>query len=646
MKSSTSHNYRADIDGLRAVAILLVVAYHAFPAQVRGGFIGVDVFLVISGFLISSNIFKGLEERSFSLVDFYARRCRRIIPALVVVLASVTLLSYAVSPGLSFTRLGRHLVAGATFTSNLLLLRESGYFDAASELKPFLHLWSLGIEEQFYLFWPALALIASRVRLKLPLFVLALFAVSFAVNLRWAAQHPAKDFYLLPSRFWELLAGCALALPSARSRRFADLKALVGLAMLVAAALLLDRKAHFPGWWATLPTGAACLFISAGPDAAFNRKILSHRLMVFVGVISYPLYLWHWPLLSILRDTRGAEAGVGARLGVVALSVLLAILTWRLVEKPIQRHFSFRGSGFEKSPAFAICSSLAALGMLAILGMLIQRDVLISRDQKNNPIAYQLQKYAVYDNTPTRINHCFVDTAIAFTGFAEDCYVGDPHKQNVMLLGDSHAAHLYPGLVESLRGSNVELLQMNASNCPPLVGGTASDLESCHEANELVFRTVRAVRPQLVILDAEWTSYFARPHIHAALEQTIRQLRDDGVERVIVIGPVPDWFSSLHQVLETKFLRAGAGLPSHTNVGLDPSALGVNEVLRRDATEAGALYISLTDRLCDAAGCVTFVGPDVSSDLIVYDTDHLTVAGARFVSRTIVAPALTALFHR
>ncbi|HEY1584547.1 MAG TPA: acyltransferase family protein, partial [Polyangia bacterium] len=454
------------------------------------------------------------------------------------------------------------------------------------------------------------------------------------------------DFYLLPSRFWELLAGCALALPSSRRRRFADLKALVGLAMLVTAALLLDHKARFPGWWATLPTGAACLFISAGPDAAFNRHVLSHRLMVFIGVISYPLYLWHWPLLSILRDTAGAEPSAGARLGVVAVSVLLAVLTWRFVEKPIQRHFSFRGMGFGKGPAFAILASLAMLGILAVCGIAIERDALMSRDQRNNPLAYQLQKYAVYDNTPTRINHCFVDTAIAFGGFAEDCYIGDPQKAHVMLLGDSHAAHLYPGLVETLRGSNVDLLQMNASNCPPLIGNLASDLESCRQANELVFRTVHAQRPQFVILDAEWTSYFARPHIHAALAQTIRQLRDDGVERVVVIGPVPDWFSSLHQVLETKFLRAGAGLPSHTNVGLDPSALGVNDVLRRDATEAGATYISLTDRLCDAAGCITFVGPDVASDLIVYDTDHLTVAGARFVSRTIVAPALAELLHR
>jgi hypothetical protein len=188
-------------------------------------------------------------------------------------------------------------------------------------------------------------------------------------------------------------------------------------------------------------------------------------------------------------------------------------------------------------------------------------------------------------------------------------------------------------------------LQLNASSCPPLVGGDPSESESCRAANEFIFRTIHARHPQTVIVDAEWTSYFVRPHVHAAIAKTIRQFQADGVEHVVVIGPMPDWDPALHQVLETKFLRDGLGLPSHTNVGLDPSLLGVNDVLRRDATAAGARFISLTDRLCDAAGCITFVGPDVASDLIVYDTDHLTVAGARFVSRTIVAPALADLLH-
>ena len=432
----------------------MVVAYHAFPSRFRGGFIGVDVFFVLSGFLISSNIFHGLAGGSFSLFEFYGRRCRRIIPALAVVLIAVTTLSYLVSSGIFFNRLGRHLVAGATFTSNILLLHESGYFDAASELKPFLHLWSLGIEEQFYVFWPALLLLASRVRLKRAVIVLPLLAISFAVNIRWAAQHPAKDFYLLQSRFWELLAGCALALfknasstdsDGANDKRLADGLAFAGLAVLFVAASLIDDKSRFPGWWAALPTGATCLIIAAGPGASLNRNVLSHPVMVFVGLVSYPLYLWHWPLLAILRATHGGEPSVAARLGVVALSVALSVLTYRFAELPIQRFFSFRRAGWPRSPEFAVGASVALLGVLAVVGFSIQRDILLARDSENHPVAYQLQKYAAYDNSSTQVGRCFVDTARAFDGFAEPCYRAAGQRPEILLLGDSHAATSIPG---------------------------------------------------------------------------------------------------------------------------------------------------------------------------------------------------------
>lgn len=632
----------------------MVVAYHAYPSRCRGGFIGVDVFFVLSGFLISSNIFHGLADRSFSLLEFYGRRCRRIIPALAVVLIAVTSLSFLVSSGIFFNRLGRHLVAGATFTSNILLLHESGYFDAASELKPFLHLWSLGIEEQFYVFWPALLLLASRVRLKRAVLVLPLLAISFAVNLRWAAHHPAKDFYLLQSRFWELLAGCALALFRHASsaaidgedeRPFADRLAFSGLALLLVAASVIDDKSRFPGWWALLPTGGTCLIIAAGPSASLNRNVLSHRIMVFVGLISYPLYLWHWPLLALLRAAHGGEPSATARLTIVALSVALSFLTYHFVEIPIRRFFSFRRPGWSASPAFAVGASVALLGVLAVVGLSIERDVLVSRDSRNHPLAYQLQKYAAYDNSSTQVGRCFVDTSLAFDGFAEPCYRGDGQKPEILLLGDSHAAHLYPGLAEVLRAAPVDLLQLNASRCPPLLGAQRGLPESCRQANEFAFHVARERRPWLVILDAEWTSYLSQADFAPSFAETIRALLREGVEHVVVIGPVPDWSPALRDVLEKQFLRVGSALPPRTQTGLDPSLFATNEGLRRDATKAGARFISLTDRVCDATGCLTFVGPNVSSDLIVYDTDHLTVAGARYIARSIVAPALADLLR-
>jgi len=290
-------------------------------------------------------------------------------------------------------------------------------------------------------------------------------------------------------------------------------------------------------------------------------------------------------------------------------------------------------------------ASVALLAVLAVVGLSIQRDLLVSRDSQSHPLAYQLQKYAAYDNSSTQIGRCFVDTALAFDGFAEPCYHGAGRKSEILLLGDSHAAHLYPGLAEVLRGSPVDLLQLNASRCPPLVGAQRGLPESCRQANEFAFHVARERHPWLVILDAEWPSYSSQPDFAPSVAGTIRTLLREGVEHVVVIGPVPDWSPALRDVLEKQFLRVGSPLPPRTRKGLDPNVFEVNDRVRRNATEAGARFISLTDRVCDATGCLTFVGPNVSSDLIVYDTDHLTTAGARYIARSIVAPALVDLLR-
>jgi len=419
----------------------------------------------------------------------------------------------------------------------------------------------------------------------------------------------------------------------------------LGLALLVVGACLIDNQSAFPGWWAALPTGATCLLIAAGPSASLHRVVLSHPVMVFVGLISYPLYLWHWPLLAVLRATQGGEPSVTGRLAVVALSVALSVFTYHFVEIPTQRFFSFRRTSWVRSPAVAVGASVMLLGLLAVVGLAIQRDLVVSRDSETHPLAYQLQKYAAYDNSSTQIGRCFVDTSLAFDGFAEPCYRGDGKKSQILLLGDSHAAHLYPGLAEVLRTSPVDLLQLNASRCPPLVGARGGLPESCRQANEFAFRVARERSPWLVILDAEWTTYSGQPDFAPSLAETIRSLLRAGVEHVVVIGPVPDWSPALRDVLENKFLRVGSALPPRTRMGLDPSLFAANERVRLNATAAGARFISLTDRVCDAAGCLTFVGPHISSDLIVYDTDHLTLAGARYIARSIVAPALVDLLR-
>ena len=323
-------HYRADIDGLRAIAVLLVIGFHATPNRISGGYIGVDIFFVISGFLITGLLLKTLEAKKFSFLEFYRRRIRRIFPALIVVLAACFAAGWYFLLPAEFESLGKNLVGSATFSSNFVLLGDTGYFDdQSSHQNPLLHLWSLAVEEQFYILWPALLWLAFARGLSIAIVAVSLFVVSFAWNINEAGT-PA-GFFLPGPRAWELMLGAviaALASPgdrarfdqlfrpirSALNRRTSahlvavimnrELRALLGAGLIATTALMLDGASQFPGWWALLPTLGTALIITAD-GAWFNRAILSHRFAVQLGLMSYPLYLWHWPLLSFGKTLEG-----------------------------------------------------------------------------------------------------------------------------------------------------------------------------------------------------------------------------------------------------------------------------------------------------------------------------------------------------
>lgn len=342
--------YRPHIDGLRALAVLLVVGFHAFPTLVEGGFIGVDIFFVISGFLISGIIFEELDRGAFSFGHFYARRIRRIFPALLLVMAACLAFGWFAMLADEYKQLGKHLAAGAGFISNLALWRESGYFDSAADTKPLLHLWSLGIEEQFYVLWPLALWAAYRARASRLALCLALIAGSFALNVAFVHSNPVAAFYSPGTRFWELLAGSVLAYfatPAGKpllrrvlapaSSGASSVQAFIGLALLAVGVATVTRAHAFPGWWALLPVVGTCFILAAGSGAWLNRVVLSNRLLVWIGLISYPLYLWHWPLLVFARlaEYNGTPPWP-IRLAAVALSVVLAWLTYKVVERPLR----------------------------------------------------------------------------------------------------------------------------------------------------------------------------------------------------------------------------------------------------------------------------------------------------------------------
>ena len=361
--------YRPDIDGLRAFAVLAVLLHHGFPHEVRGGYLGVDVFFVISGYLISAILFRRLEQERFSIAEFYRRRINRIFPALLLVMAATWAAGYTVLFADEFAALGKHLLGGAGFVANLVLWSEAGYFQISSQSKPLLHLWSLGIEEQFYIFWPLLLWATWRRHHGFLLATLLLALLSFGWNLWQIAQHAnTAAFYSPLTRFWELMAGGMLAwleqhpghLP--RIPRLPRLlMSLLGLACLAAGLCTLNETLPYPGAYALWPVAGAVLLIAAGPGNPVNRYLLGNRLLVGIGLVSYPLYLWHWPLLAYVRIIEGTEPVWLLRLAALLLSVPLAVATWWLLEQPLRRRQDQAPRRAWKLAALMLVAALAGL---------------------------------------------------------------------------------------------------------------------------------------------------------------------------------------------------------------------------------------------------------------------------------------------
>ena len=350
---------------MRALAVLSVVIFHAFPTALSGGFIGVDIFFVISGFLITSIVAGDVDKRAFSYATFYARRVKRIFPALVVVLAVALGLGWAVQVNEEFSSLGRHVIGSTAFFENFMLLKEPGYFDNKSDINPLLHLWSLGVEEQFYIVWPIIIGVVWRLRRPFAfVIVLAIALVSLGISETWVFLHPMAAFYSPVSRFWELLAGGFVALFLAGDRGPAasvfarNAGAVIGLATIGVGLAIIGQQTRFPGLWAALPVLGTCLLIWAGSASWVNRTILSHPAAVWLGLISYPLYLWHWVLLSYGRLVFASMLTTPGLLAIVGLSVLLAWATYLCVEKPFKRLRMRR-----------VAVMVPCLGMVAVAGV-------------------------------------------------------------------------------------------------------------------------------------------------------------------------------------------------------------------------------------------------------------------------------------
>jgi peptidoglycan/LPS O-acetylase OafA/YrhL len=604
------NSYRPDIDGLRAFAVLSVMLHHAFPELVRGGYVGVDVFFVISGFLISSILFAEFTEARFSLTAFYGRRVRRIFPALAVCLVAVSAYGFVYLMPHELAQLAKHVFFGAGFLSNIALWSETGYFDAAATSKPLLHLWSLGVEEQFYILWPALLWLAFRIKASVARLMAVLFFASFAFNVVLCSTNIAADFYLPVSRFWELLAGAGLAWrrqtvlkPGARS-----FVSLVGLAALLASVALFTPEIRFPGWPALLPVAGAMAIILAGPEAAVNRTVFSKPAVVFVGLISYPLYIWHWPLISyayVMRSGKPPTPLMAA--GLLAVSFLLAWVTYRFIEYPV------RFGAHRRRRTQIIAASMAILGACGLVTWIQNGfperfpglDMRKISEAKADPPFQPTKGMEVLDVDHTTVAHLGQgERKVAFGGDSLLFQYGPRVQQ---LADDGRlAANTY---------------FVSGGSCAPVPSVIQRDyFAHCANLPGLLADLVRREKIQSVVLGASWVGYSGenvlverdnrrlplnseegRNAFYANLEDYVRMLQDQGANVYLVLGPaVHSRFNPAEMVIRSLAgfriaADAGGEIPTAT---LRANNAGFDARLRIVAEHTGATLLDPFPDVC------------------------------------------------
>ncbi len=449
-------NYRPDIDGLRAFSVFFVIGYHAFPEIFKAGFIGVDIFFVISGYLISSIIIGNLKNNSFSFLDFYIRRIRRIFPALILVLVVCFVFGWFSLFPIELKQLGKHIAGSAGFISNFILWNESGYFDNAASTKPMLHIWSLGIEEQFYFIWPLILWLIFKIRINFLLSIIFLIIVSFSFNVYEAKIDKVATFYSPLTRFWELLVGGLLAIikdgykGSINSKLNSNFLSILGVGLILLAFFFINDESAYPGVLALFPVIGSFFLILAGNNSIFNQTILSNKVLVWFGLISFPLYLWHWPLISFARIVESDFPNENYRLISIVISIFLSWVTYKFLEKPIR----YKKSKLIPATLVALMIGIGFTGLHSYKNDgLPNRSYVSNFNEENFKMAFLFS-----EDDPISHKKC-MDT-YGLKDFIRYCNLTSSEKAKIALIGDSHARALYDGLAFYLKKYNQNLLNL------------------------------------------------------------------------------------------------------------------------------------------------------------------------------------------
>ena len=636
-------SYRPDIDALRGVAVLLVVIFHAFPEVIPGGFIGVDVFFVISGYLITSIILKSFNKGDFSIKEFYSKRIRRLFPALIVVLFTTIVLGWLVLFPDEFKQLGDHIAHSAVYVLNYVLIGEAGYFDVDTQYKPLMHLWTLAVEEQYYIFWPLFLLLSLKQKIiKLKYLVLFVITLSFAANIYYINNYPDAVFFNTLTRVWQLALGSLLAVVLFKKEIKENRKIVViGLILIISSALLMTEDSVYPGWLAIFPTIGAMLVILG------NAQFSQWGGMLKLGLISYPLYLWHWVVISFLTIYIGSSPGLFLMTGAVVLSLFLAWVTYQYIE-PVR---------YAKHK-LTTKSLFVVLILVGLMGLYVKdQDGMASRVH----LSY-LEKFNIeFTRTPQTDKLCdqVVKSKIEEDRQFDYCRADNIESEKyITIIGDSHAHAIYPGISKVAKDNGYGSILLANSSCPTLIGfewgRNEKEIETCKRkisqimdvinSSDKIDKVIVATRGPVYIHD-EVKGKFSNESVNKSLLQkrNNRQTYENykkGLEKTLSeLSHIKCVFYFLENP-ELDFLPKEAVIRPFDSLGLSfqNSTMSKELYLKRMSSYRSSVnqatkglditVIDPIDYMCDQDRCYSYK----NNNFLYADDDHFSVFGSNYVA--------------
>ncbi len=613
-------DYRYDVEGLRALAVGIIILFHFGVRGFSGGFIGVDVFFVISGYLITNILLRELRSGRYSIREFYCRRILRIFPNLFVMVAVTSAICAAVMLPQALERYGLSVIAALTFWSNLYFAATISYFRPEAATSPLIHTWSLAVEEQFYIFWPLiLAALARLTRRVTTMWLGAIILASLTISVIWLAADPNGAFYLIPSRVWEFALG-ALASQLTLSHRIKpwiwEIIAGASLLAIMVCTKLYSDQTPFPGLAALPPSLGTMVIIVAGTHhRTWVARLLSLPPMVLCGQMSYSLYLWHWPIIVLAHTALFLRDSWQLELGGLALTFGVSWLAWRFVESPFRtQKFRAMSSRYIFVPAAAATAVLTGVAAVTV--------IMHGFPGRLSPSLQQVAAFENYDgDAHYRAGSCFVNSNRAV--FDPACLTLHPGHRHVLLIGDSHAAQLWPGLSASLLGTDI--LQATRIGCPPALRRDRASAPCQVFFRDMLTRWLPSHSVDAVILAGNWQAddigYVAG---------TVKQITP--YAPVVVIGPVPQYETDLPRLL---VMADGDPHAPVLRRYQSPEPLQFDLELRRATLGlARVSYVSPIAALCPAGQCQVYAGKDVP---LQFDYGHLTAEGSRLLAPAIVA---------